>query len=148
MSEFIHCKKGFTLLEMIITLFIIALIVGLSTVTFISRQPSEMMNSSARDIVSTLKYARSLAQSTGEIKVVKFNIDTGFFEIEGKKERRLPEGAKIVFNDHLHGVTNRGIYRIEFYPSGLSGYADITLEGHNKTIKIGIDPVVGAYVVK
>lgn len=148
MFELINSKKGFTLLEMIITLFIIALIVGLSTVTFISRQPSEMINSSARDIVSTLKYARTLAQSSGEVKVAIFDIDNKTFALEGKKEKRIPEGANLTFKDTLHGITNRGIYRIEFYPSGLSGFADITLEGYNKTIKITIDPVIGAYVIR
>ncbi|MCX8026910.1 MAG: prepilin-type N-terminal cleavage/methylation domain-containing protein [Thermodesulfovibrionales bacterium] len=144
----LKCNSGFTLLELIITLFLITLIVGLSTVTFLSRQPSEMLNSSVRQIVSTLKYARTLAQSTGEIKVAVFDIDNKTFMIEGKKQNRLPEGANITFNDPLHGITKKGVYRIEFYPSGLTGYANIIIEGYNKTFHINIDPVVGAYVVK
>lgn len=141
-------KNGFTLLEVIITLFFISLIVGLSTVTFLSRQPSEVLRSSVRDIVSTLKYARVIAQSSGEIKVAVFDIDNKTYMIEGKKERKLPEQINIAFYDPLHGMTTKGIYRIEFYPSGLSGYTNITIQGYNMTFQISIDPVVGAYVVK
>jgi general secretion pathway protein H len=141
-------KRGFTLLEMLISLFLITVMVGLSSVFFVSRQPSEQLKAGARDIVSSIRQARTLARVSGELKVVSIDIDQKTFGIEGRRSKPLPVDTQITITDPVNGIITRGIYRIEFYPSGLSGIADITLEGHNKKIAIHLDPVVGASVVR
>ncbi len=133
---------------MLISLFIITVIVGISSVFFVSRQPSEHLKSGARDIVSSIRQARTLARVSWELKVVSIDIDNKTFGIEGRRSKPLPEGTQITITDPVNGSITRGIYRIEFYPSGLSGTADIVLEGHNKKIAIHLDPVIGASVVR
>ncbi|HIJ59322.1 MAG TPA: hypothetical protein HPP56_01715 [Nitrospirae bacterium] len=139
-------NKGFTLLEMIITMFLIIVIVGLSSVFFVSRQPSEELKRSVRDIVTTVRYARSLARTVGEVTVINIDIDNKKFGIEGKGDRPLPDKSTINITDPVNGITSNGIYRIEFYPSGLSGFAQIKIESGDSKFTIILDPVIGAYV--
>lgn len=148
MVRFVLNKNGFTLLEMLIVLFMVTVMVGISSVFFTSRQPVEQLKSGARDIVSSVRQARTLARLSGEIEVLNIDIDNRTFAIEGRGNRRLPEGVSVIITDPVNGRITRGIYRIEFYPTGLSGFADIVLEGYNKKMAIHIDPVVGASVVK
>lgn len=138
--------KGFTLLEMLITMFLITVIVGISSIFFLSRQPKEELKTSIRDIITTVRYARSLAKSTGEVKVFIIDIDNAKFGIEGKGEKSLPKEVTINITDPVNGVTSQGKYRIEFYPSGLSGFAQIQIDRDLTRFTIKLDPVIGAYV--
>ncbi len=148
MRNLFHNNRGFTLLEMIICLLLITIMVGLSTTLFASRQPSEQLKSGARDIATAVRQARMLARVSGEIQIVSIDIDNKNFGIEGRGRRSIPAGVNIVVTDPVNGRVTRGIYRIEFYPSGLSGTADISLEGYSRRIDIHLDPVIGASVVK
>lgn len=147
----LHCFKrqsGFTLFELTVCLLIITLAVGLSTVQFASLQPSEQLKSTARDIVTTIRQAKNLARVTGQRQVLVVDIDHRSYHIEGKGKRLIPPMARVRIDDPLHGTVTRGLYRVEFYPSGLSGTANITLETETKVIEIRLDPIVGATIVK
>lgn len=148
MLQSIKRQSGFTLLELIVCLFIITLAVGLSTVQLASLQPSEQLKSTARDIATTIRQAKNLAKVTGQRQVFVVDIDNRTFNIEGKGKRPIPPMARVTIDDPLHGTVARGLYRVEFYPSGLSGTANITLETGTKVIEIRLDPIVGASVVK
>ncbi|MCX8070639.1 MAG: prepilin-type N-terminal cleavage/methylation domain-containing protein [Thermodesulfovibrionales bacterium] len=141
-------NRGFTLLEMLITIFLIIVIVGISSLFFLSRQPKEELKTAVRDMVTTVRYARSLARNTGEVKVFTIDIDNSKFGIEGRGEKPLPKETIININDPVNGLTSQGKYRIEFYPSGLSGFAQIHINSKSNKFTISLDPVIGAYVVQ
>ncbi|NTU42212.1 MAG: prepilin-type N-terminal cleavage/methylation domain-containing protein, partial [Nitrospirales bacterium] len=66
-------EGGFTLLELIIVLFLITLILGLSTVFFTTSLSSGRLNSTAREMAAALRHARVMANMRGDSML--FTID-------------------------------------------------------------------------
>jgi len=139
---------GFTLLELTIVLFIISLILGLSTVFFANLLPSSRLDATAKNISSTIRYARSLARISGEIQFVTIDFDSRKYGIEGRGEESIPSEINIKVIDPLSGEVSSGKYRLRFNTAwGIEG-GTIVLWNKKRTVNIEVDPIVGAVVIK
>ena len=67
-------RKGFTLVEVLVSFAILALVVGVSAAFLRASGPSMTLRSASRDIASDLRHASELASSTQIGHVVRFNI--------------------------------------------------------------------------
>jgi hypothetical protein len=129
-------------------MLLITLVIGISTVFFANTLTSSTFNTTVRDIASSIRYARSLAQIHGERKTVTIDLDERTFSIEGKGEREIPSDMNIKIVDPLHGELFEGKY--QFIANAMGGVqgGTIVLWNEKKTVSIQPDPVVGAVVVK
>jgi len=140
---------GFTLLELIVVLLLISLILGLSTVFLAGTLSSSDLNSAVREMVTTIRHARSLAQSTGKSQSLVISLDSKLYSIEGHAERMIPDSINIAVIDRLNGIEAReGSYRMVFHPSGSLEGGRIVLWNDKKKVYIDLDPVTGARVVE
>ena len=139
---------GFTLLEVIIVTLLITLVIGISTVFFANTLTSSTFNTTVRDISSSIRYARSLAQIHGERKTVTIDLDERTFTIEGKGAREIPSDMNIKIVDPLQGEIFEGKY--QFIANALGGIqgGTIVLWNEKKTVSIQPDPIVGSLVVQ
>jgi len=139
---------GFTLLEVIIVMLLISLVIGISAVFFVNTLASSTFNTTVRDISSSIRYARSLAQLHGERKNVTIDLDARTFSIEGKGVREIPSDMNIKIVDPLHGEIFEGKY--QFIANALGGVqgGTIVLWNERKTVSIQPDPIVGSVVVQ
>ncbi|MEW6569622.1 MAG: prepilin-type N-terminal cleavage/methylation domain-containing protein [Nitrospirota bacterium] len=144
-----HQKKnnGFTLLELIIVLFLITLILSLSLIFFANFLPSNRFKATVRDISTMVRQARSLARIHGESQVFTVNIDSKEYGIEGRKPKDIPPGIQVKIVDPLSGEINEGSYQFIFYEIGFEG-GTIVLWDQKRTASIQLDPVVGSLVIK
>lgn len=145
------CKitdNGFILLELIIVLFLITLILGLSTVFFVHILPSNKFNATVRNISSTIRHARSLAQIYGEEQTITINLDSKKYELEGHGVKEIPSDVHIKIIDPLSGEIHEGKYQLVLYPTGGIEGGTIVLWNSKKTVSIQMDPVVGLVVIK
>ena len=83
-------RAGFTLLELIIVIFLITLMVGLSAVFFANTLPSGRFNATVRELASTIRQARHLAQLNGEKQIITIDLDSRSYGIEGRGKKNLP----------------------------------------------------------
>ena len=67
-------RKGFTLVEVLVSFAILALVVGVSAAFLRASGPSMTLRSASRDIASDLRHASELASATQIGHVVRFNI--------------------------------------------------------------------------
>ncbi len=141
-------EKGFTLLELIIVLFMITLILGLSAIFFAGTSPSNRINAAARDLSATLRYARNLSITSGQQKTIALNIDAKRFGFEGGRSRELSSGIDMKVIDPLYGDVHQGIYRIAFEPDGGMPGGTVVLWNKKREVRITLDPVIGAAVIK
>ena len=75
-------KKGFTLVEYLVTFGIIILIVGIISITFIRRASTgQIMQTAAQQIATDLRYASELAVATQIRHVVRFNPAVGHYTL-------------------------------------------------------------------
>lgn len=141
-------NHGFTLLELIIVIFLITIILGLSGFFFAGSTSSQKFNSSVRGMAATLKYAKAKASLDGEEKTFSINMDMKTYGITGKKTVSIPDGIGVKVTDPVNGDIYNGRYDIVFYPSrGLPGVT-IWLWDKKRTARIDTDPVAGTVVVK
>lgn len=141
-------NHGFTLLELIIVIFLVMLVLGLSTSFFAGALSSSKLSSTARDLSATIRYARSLAQIHGEKKVVTIDLDSKFFGIEGKGNKGIPADISAWVVDPLLGEIRTGKYQIVLRGAGGIEGGTVMLSYKKKTVSIVPDPVVGSVVVK
>jgi prepilin-type N-terminal cleavage/methylation domain-containing protein len=141
-------NSGFTLLELIIVLFLIALILGLSTILFVNILPSSRLNATAREMSATIRHAKHLALINGEKQTVTINLDSGSYGMEGIIHKNIPSGITIKVIDPLLGEIRNGQYPIIFSATGGMEGGTIVLFSNKKTIKLELDPVVGSVIIK
>jgi len=141
-------NHGFTLLELIIVLFFIALILGLSTLFFANTLPSSRLNATAREISATIRHARHLALVNGQKETVIINLDSRYFSLEGIAQKNIPSGITLKVIDPLLGEVHRGEYPIVIESTGAMEGGTIVLSSGKKIESIQLDPVVGSVVIK
>lgn len=139
---------GFTLLELIIVLFLIVLILGLSTIFFANTLPSSRLTATAREMSATIRHAKHLALINGEKQTITINLDSRYYGIEGIAHKNIPTGISIKVIDPLLGEIHKGEYPFVFSATGGMEGGTIVLSTKKKTMSIELDPVVGSVVIK
>jgi prepilin-type N-terminal cleavage/methylation domain-containing protein len=140
-------KKGFTLLETILVLFLVGLILGLSTVFFAGFLPSARLEATGRQITGVIRHARALARLNMEDRTVVVDLDRGTYGIEGLAQKSIPPGTRIRVIDAFAGEIASGSYDIAFHPGGGVRGGDIVLSSGKKTLRIEMDPITGAVLI-
>jgi general secretion pathway protein H len=140
--------KGFTLLELIIVMFLIGLTLSLAAVLFSNSLPSSKFSATTREITASIRHARTLAQLRGEKQTFTIDMEAHKYGIDTVTSRDIPPGISIKVVDPLQGDVLTGKYQFDFPPTGGAQGGTIVLWNSKKTVRIEIDPIVGAAVVK
>jgi prepilin-type N-terminal cleavage/methylation domain-containing protein len=138
---------GFTLLELLIVLALVTLMVGISTVFFVNTLPASKLNATARDISSTIRSARTLAQINNQQQVMTIDLDAQRYGIEGSGDRTIPPGIHIKVLDPLSGEIREGTYHMRFHAYGTGG-GTVVVWNDKRSVSIQVDPITGPVVTK
>ncbi|MEE9910346.1 MAG: prepilin-type N-terminal cleavage/methylation domain-containing protein [Deltaproteobacteria bacterium] len=140
--------RGFTLIEILIVLILIALIAGISTVYFVNTLPKARQSAAAREIVSTIKYARHLAALKNERQVVTFDLDAGSYGLRGRAGRKIPDETYLVIYES--GINadpiHKGQYSLYYDSTGANNWDRISLIRGKRTVRIDADPLLAAVI--
>jgi prepilin-type N-terminal cleavage/methylation domain-containing protein len=141
-------NSGFTLLELIIVLFLISLITGMSAAFFANSLPTHRFNATVREFVAGVRYARSLAQARGENETISIDLDSRKYTMPGRGEKTLPPHVNIKVLDPLSGEITTGRYQLLFPGFGGAEGGTIVLWDEKRVASISLDPVVGTTVTR
>lgn len=134
---------GFTLLELMIVLFLAMFMVGMGVIAMMNRLPAARLDATAREISALMRQARTMARIQMVKQILLLDLDARHYGIEGKPSLKIPEEVRLRIDDPLTGDADRGIYRIVFSPfGGIEGGAMLLTAGR-RSITIKPDPVVG-----
>ncbi len=136
------------LLELIIVLFLMAVIFGLSALYFANSLPGYRLNATARNISTTIKQARTYAKMLNEQQVVTIDIDNRKYVLEGRTVKDIPPDISVKVVDPVEGLITDGKYSITVHRTGGVEGGAIVLWNNKKTISIRIDPVIGTVGVQ
>jgi general secretion pathway protein H len=143
-----HRKDGFTLLELVIVVFLMTLMLGMSTVFFAGLFPVAKLNATGREVAAAIRHARSLARMSMEKQTVVIDMDNQAYGIAGLGLKYFPPEIRVMVTDPIAGDMNRGKYPIVFHPAGGMEGGTITISGKKKVVRIETDPISGAVVMK
>ena len=152
-------KCGFTLLELVLVLFLIGLISGLVLPFVVSTLDRVKLQSEARQITSALQFARSEAITKKTLLTFNANIEKNEYWLaipkdnEVTQSKSLNEPAKIKEYQGKEEIISNGTFKINFYPRGNSSAGTIHLqssinESEAPVYAIIIDPITGKPKVK
>jgi len=127
-------KGGFSLLELLVVLAIMGLMSALVMPYLAGTLGHANLKTSAKTVAASLRYARSRAVSEQLAYVALFDSETRslriFSETEKAKQAKachLPEGIYFEKAKSAKGVTQSGLFRMMFYPTGASSGGEIIL---------------------
>jgi type II secretory pathway pseudopilin PulG len=134
---------GFILLELIIVLFLMSVILGLSAIFFASSLPGYRLNATVRNISTTIKQARAFAKMMNEKQVVTIDLENRQYTLEGHDPKDIPPDIAVKVVDPVEGEIIEGRYHIIVHTTGGVEGGTIVLWNARKTISIQIDPIIG-----
>lgn len=141
-------SSGFTLLELMIVIFLVALLLGLSSFFFANNLSSTRLNAATREMSAVIRYARAQAQINGATQTLTIDTDTGEYELEGRGVKKLSTDISVKVLDQTSGEILQGKQQLVFQAIGGVEARTIVLSGNKKSVTIQMDPVVGSVVIK
>ena len=134
-----HSKQsGFTLIEMMIIIAIMAIFAGIAVPNFLSYLPKHRLNGAARQVMGDLMAARMKAVSQNcDVRVAFVAYDAEYkIWTDSDNDGAIDSGEEITKNiqSDYHDVTISTTKNIEFHSRGTANpYGTIALTGSNST---------------
>ena len=130
---------GFSLVELLVVLSIIALVAGLVVPVLRTVSPRYELSGAANAMSSAIRAARAAAIARNREVIFELDVDTGKFGTKlGGGGGAVPSGAGIELVAARTEVIDGTKGRIRFYPDGTStgGEVKIKRSGHTATVKV------------
>lgn len=135
--------RGFTLVEIIAVVALIALAMTLVAVTVGDGLTNAKVKASSRDLVAALRYTRGQAIVKREPQALAVDVDGRRYRAPGKKWVELPKEMEIKILTARSELEGEGIGRIRFYPDGASTGGNIELFRGEATWRIDVNWLTG-----
>ncbi len=130
--------RGFTLVEVVVVMVIIALMLGL-VATSLSRSISGAeAREAGRKMVAALRYTRTQAILTKSEQVFTVDLDAKAYEAPGRERVVLPEGVELQLTTAASEVLRDQVGAIRFFPDGGStgGRVDLNVNGRDYVVHV------------
>ena len=109
---------GFTLIELLVVFALLALIVGLVPIAFNRLHESAQYRDTVRAVLTDLRAARALAQSSGSEVRFAVNLPARSFGVEGAAPQHVPEPLQLRAVMAADETGADGSLAIRFLPRG------------------------------
>ncbi len=119
---------GFTLIELMVVLGLIALIMSFAAYTINKQLPGQQLRSSAKQLAAELRFTKSQAMVTGEAQSFQINAKTR--EWKGPKNHSgvLPKSLEIIATTARIEQPEDDVAAIKFFPDGAATGGRIVLQ--------------------
>ncbi len=143
MSTYLR-QQGFTLLELIVVLFIVVLGFAAIGISISSGNDSTELKAAARDIVSALRYARGQALISHEETTVAFDLENNTYTVSNRdKAYSIAESISLTVVTAQSELTGQGQGSIRFFADGSSTGGRVTLERGQTIVVCDINWLTG-----
>ena len=137
-------QQGFTLVEMIVVLVIIVLGTAIVSFNFSSGNDRTEIKAAARDVVSTLRYARGESLIIHRETTVDFDLSGNSYAVSSQdRVYTIPETIALTIVTAESEMTGQDQASIRFYPDGSATGGRITLERSTAKWQIDINWLTG-----
>ncbi|RIZ67644.1 MAG: type II secretion system protein GspH [Methylococcales bacterium] len=136
--------KGFTLLELMIVLFIMVLGFSVVGINLSSGNDATALKAASRDIASALRFARGEALISHQEMTVNFNLIQNTYTVSRRdKIYAISKSIGVTLVTAKRELTEEGMGRVRFFPDGSSTGGRITLKKNKLTWQLDINWLTG-----
>ncbi|TAN05024.1 MAG: type II secretion system protein GspH [Rhodanobacteraceae bacterium] len=139
--------RGFTLIEMLAVIALIAVGVTLTAVSLHGRSRGQLQAAAER-VAAGLRDTRTRAMATGKPQWFTLDLRTHSFTAPGRDPRGLPRRATLDVTSAAQGSIQPGIARIGYFPDGSSSGGNITLSERHRSLRVDVDWLTGAVTIQ
>lgn len=142
----ITCKgqQGFTLLELIVVLFVVVLGFAAIGLNLSPGREAAELKAAARDLVSALNYTRGQAIVMHRDEAVTLNLGDNSYAVSSRnKLYRIPAAIALTVVTAQTEAVGKGLANIRFFADGSSTGGRITLQRGNAVWKIDVNWLTG-----
>lgn len=139
-----HSKsRGFTLVELMVVMVIIALVMGLVATSMSRSISGAEARAASRKLVASLRYTRARAIIDKQERVFQVDTDNRSYQAPGRKLVQLPEGVDVTLTTARSEMTSEAVGGIRFFPDGGSTGGHIELTVNDREYRVNIAWLTG-----
>lgn len=139
--------RGFTLVEILAVIALIALAMTLVAVTVGDGLTNARVKGASRDLVAALRYTRGQAIVKRESMALAIDVDGRRYRAPGRKWVELPKNMEMALETARSETEAEGIGRIRFFPDGASTGGNVELLLGEVAWRIEVNWLTGEVVV-
>jgi general secretion pathway protein H len=113
-------RRGFTLIEVLVVLGLIALAITVATVGMSKGLGNMRMRSAGHDLVAALRYTRGQAIVSGEERKLEIDVEKRSYQAPKRPVQTLPKGLTLKLLTAAQERTGDTSGAIRFFPDGSS----------------------------
>ncbi len=119
--------KGFTLIEMIAVVVLLAIVMSIVTFSFTKSLDATRVRAASRDLVAALRYTRGQAIVKGEPKVLVLDLEHNSYTAPDKAPVSLPDNMVLRLTTASREQIDASTGGIRFFPDGSSTGGNIAV---------------------
>lgn len=112
--------RGFTLIEIVAVLVLIAILLGLASLGFSQTINAARVRAAGKDLVAALRYTRGQAIVSGEEQALELDVEHRTYTAPKRDAQELPGKMELRLVTAAEEQTSETTGRIRFYPDGSS----------------------------
>lgn len=140
-------QTGFSLLEIIVVVGLIALVMSFAAYTLNKQLPGQQLRSSAKELAAELRFTKSQAMITGEAQTFLINANTREWKGAKNHSGELPDSLEIIATTAKREQPEDGVAAIKFFPDGAATGGRIVLKHDTAKWQVDVKWLTGEVVV-
>jgi general secretion pathway protein H len=142
-------QRGFTLVELLAVLAILAVIVAALPGLVPGSRPTVELKAAARELALGLRQTRSLAIAGNRPEIFAVDVRAGRYTVGAEgSPRRLPGRLELALHTAADDLVDDAVGAIRFFPDGSSTGGRIALAGGGRALDVVVDWLTGRIEVR
>ncbi len=138
----IRPSQGFSLIEVLVVVSLIALLVGMVGTSVYRSLDGVKVRQAGKDLVTALRYTRGQAIVAREERTLDVDVEKKSFKAPERKVVELPDGVDVTIRTAAFDL-DRSVGKVRFFPDGSSTGAQITLTAGQRSWLISVGWLTG-----
>jgi len=134
---------GFTLVEVMVVMVIIALVMGLVATSMSRSISGAEARAASRKLVASLRYTRARAIIDKAEKVFLVDTENRSYQAPGRDKVELPEGVDLTITTASSELVSDAVAGIRFFPDGGSTGGHIELTVNEREYRVNVAWLTG-----
>jgi len=140
-------QSGFSLLEIIVVVGLIALVMSFAAYTLNRQLPGQQLRSSAKELAAELRFTKSQAMVTGEAQTFQINANTRKWIGAKNHAGELPDSLELIATTAKREQSQDGVAAIKFFPDGAATGGRIVLQHETARWQVDVKWLTGEVTV-